>query len=278
MKERNVAAIAGQPHLDLVEADLLTADLDALLEDVTTVLHFAAQPGVRASWGADFKVYSDNNILATQRLLEACKGRHDIRKVVFASSSSVYGDSKSFPQRESDFCQPVSPYGVSKLAAEQLCYLYWKSFGVPTVSLRLFTVFGPRQRPDMAFHRFIRAGLRGESIQVFGDGEQTRDFTYVDDIVQGTLAAAESAPEGRVFNLGGGNPTRLRDVLSLLEEILDASLSVEYRETQKGDMAHTVADIGAACAELGYCPSTDLRGGLQREVEWVRQLYEGAAS
>lgn len=274
IKERNLAAFRDHPCFELQEVDLLTGDLPALLDEVDCVLHLAAQPGVRQSWGIHFRDYTDNNVLVTQRILEVCKGREQIRKFVYASSSSVYGDSPSLPQREADLCLPVSPYGVTKLAGEQLCYLYCKSFGVPTVILRFFTVYGPRQRPDMAFHRFIKAGLNGERIEVYGSGEQTRDFTYVDDTVRGLMAATENSLTGQVLNLGGGNRTRLREVLALIEEILGTPLSVDFRDTQKGDAAHTLADTTAARRGLGFAPSTSLRDGLEREVAWIRELYK----
>src|SRR6266849_4128301 len=189
IKEQNLAGLRGQPAFRLIESRIQDADLDRILADRTHIFHLAAQAGVRKSWGRDFNVYTVNNIEATQVLLEACTKR-PLERLVYASSSSVYGDLVSLPMRETSLPQPVSPYGVSKLAAEQLCYLYHTNFRVPAVSLRYFTVYGPRQRPDMGFHKFLRATLRGEPISVYGDGEQTRDFTYVHDAVSATIAAA----------------------------------------------------------------------------------------
>src|SRR6202022_3840475 len=195
IKERNLSAARDFERFTFAEANLLEADLPALLQDAEIVFHLAAQPGVRASWGKTFDRYSDNNVLATQRLLEASLATRP-RRVVFASSSSVYGNPDRLPVKESDQTRPVSPYGVTKLAAEHLCHLYYTNFQVPVVSLRYFTVYGPRQRPDMAFHKFIRGGLLRQPIEIHGDGNQTRDFTYVDDVVKVTRDAAEAGEPG----------------------------------------------------------------------------------
>jgi UDP-glucose 4-epimerase len=215
-------------------------------------------------------VYARNNVLATQRLLEAAKGTA-LKKFVYASSSSVYGDAECFPTPESMTPHPVSPYGVTKLAGEHLCSLYWRNYGVPTVCLRYFTVYGPRQRPDMAFHKFIRAALDGQAIQVYGDGEQTRDFTFVSDTVDGTLRAAEVGPAGEVFNLGGGSRVTVNQVIHELESILDARILVKYLESQKGDARDTSASIERAVARLGYAPRVCLAEGLQSEAAWMKR-------
>jgi nucleoside-diphosphate-sugar epimerase len=199
IKEHNLAALRSRPNFRFVETTLQQADLPALLQGVTHVYHLAAQAGVRKSWGDDFRTYTTHNIDATQRLLEAVKG-HPLTRFVYASSSSVYGDVATIPMRETAYVQPVSPYGVTKLAAEHLCHLYFVNHGVPTVSLRYFTVYGPRQRPDMGFHRFIRAALLEQPITLFGDGEQSRDFTFVDDIVAATMAAGDRGRPGAVYN------------------------------------------------------------------------------
>jgi UDP-glucose 4-epimerase len=205
MKERNLSGLVGQPRFRFIESTIQAADLAAVLKDRTHVFHLAAQAGVRKSWGRDFAVYTVNNVEATQVLLEAACGIPTLERIVYASSSSVYGDRVAMPMREDALPQPVSPYGVTKLAAEQLCYLYHANFGVPTVSLRYFTVYGPRQRPDMGFHKFLRAAIRGEPITVYGDGEQTRDFTFVHDAVAATVAAGVQGVAGRVYNIGGGS-------------------------------------------------------------------------
>jgi len=272
LKEKNIENLLSSQRFKLIEADINSLDLKKVLEGVDYVFHQAAQAGVRASWGDNFRIYTDSNILATQALLEAAKGT-SIKKFVYASSSSIYGDVSSLPMRESDLPRPVSPYGVSKLAGEHLCYLYWKNFHVPTVALRYFTVYGERQRPDMAFHRFIKAILAGEEIVVYGDGEQTRDFTYVGDIVEANILAAEYEKSGGVFNIGGGNRISINRVIELLEELTGLKARVKYVETQKGDVRDTYADISLAKEELGFEPRVDIREGLRREIGWIRSLY-----
>jgi UDP-glucose 4-epimerase len=215
IKEANVAANANRPGFRFVEARLQDIDVPALLDGITHVFHLAAQAGVRKSWGHDFRVYSENNIEASQLLLEACVGR-PLHRFVYASSSSLYGDQVPIPMREDALPQPVSPYGVTKLAAEQLCHLYLVNHQVPTTSVRYFTVYGPRQRPDMAFYRFIRAALTGQPITLYGDGEQTRDFTYVSDAVAATVAAGDRGVPGRAYNVGGGSRVTVNHVLDIL--------------------------------------------------------------
>jgi len=209
-----------------------------------------------------------NNIEATQVLLEACVGR-PIERLVYASSSSVYGDLVAMPMREDALPQPVSPYGVSKLAAEQLCYLYFVNFGVPTVSLRYFTVYGPRQRPDMGFHKFLKATIQGLPIAVYGDGEQTRDFTFVDDIAAASIAAAERGVPGRVYNIGGGSRVSLNHVLEMIGRVAGRQPIIAREDAQKGDMRHTFADTERARADLAFRPSTDLERGLAAEFAWL---------
>ena len=270
LKERNLANARRDPRFRFVEASVVDVRLAPLLEGVDVVFHQAAQAGVRASWGDDFRIYSDNNVFATQRLLEACKAGA-VKKVVYASSSSIYGDTDDLPMREASRPQPVSPYGVTKLAAEHLTWLYWKNYGLATVALRYFTVYGPRQRPDMAFHRFIKAVLTDEPIRLYGDGDQTRDFTYVDDIVDVNLAAAGSAGGGRVYNVGGGSRTSVNEVIAIIGALVGREPRVEHLTPQKGDVRHTAADTSLARAELGYSPRVSLREGLAREVAWIRE-------
>src|SRR5919201_2836171 len=212
IKERNLSAAFAHPRFRFVESRIQDADLPALLAGRTHLFHLAAQAGVRKTWGRDFGIYTVNNIEATQVLLEACR-KTKLERIVYASSSSVYGDNVPMPMREDALPQPVSPYGVTKLAAEQLCYLYYANYGVPTVSLRYFTVYGPRQRPDMGFHKFLRSTLRGEPITVYGDGEQTRDFTFVSDAVNANVLAAAQGVDGRVYNIGGGSRVSVNHVL-----------------------------------------------------------------
>lgn len=230
--------------------------------------HLAAQAGVRKSWGRDFRTYTVNNIEATQLLLEACAGR-PIERVVHASSSSVYGDRAPIPMREDALPQPISPYGVTKMAAEQLGYLYHVNYGVPVVAMRYFTVYGPRQRPDMAFHRFISASLRDEPISLYGDGGQTRDFTFVSDAVAATLAAGERGVPGRSYNIGGGSRVSMLDVIGIIERIAGRPLKINHEGAQKGDMRDTYADTSLARADLGFAPSVSLEEGIRAEYRWL---------
>lgn len=272
LKERNLLGARANARFHFVEASLVDAPLADLLRGVDVVYHQAAQAGVRASWGEDFRIYSDNNVFATQRLLEACRGAK-LTKFVYASSSSIYGDTDDLPMRETSRPQPVSPYGVTKLAAEHLAWLYWKNYGVPTVSLRYFTVYGPRQRPDMAFHRFIKSVLKGDAIRLFGDGAQSRDFTYIDDIVSANIAAATRDVAGQVFNVGGGSRTTVNEVIAAIGEIVGREPRVENLEVQKGDVRHTAADTSRARAALDYEPRVPLRAGLEREAAWIRETF-----
>jgi UDP-glucose 4-epimerase len=268
IKESNVAVNAGRVGFHFVEASLQGTHLPALLAGKTHVFHLAAQAGVRKSWGRDFRIYTEQNVNATQRLLEACVSL-SLDRFVYASSSSVYGDGVSIPMREDAPLHPVSPYGVTKLAAEQLCYLYWFNYGVPTTSLRYFTVYGPRQRPDMAFHRFVKAALRDEPITLYGDGEQTRDFTYVLDAIAATIAAAGHGVPGHVYNVGGGSRVSINQVLRKLEEITNKKLNIARQPTQKGDMRDTYADTTRARTELGFAPRVTLDQGLEAEYQWL---------
>lgn len=268
IKEANLATLTDHPDFRFVETSIQQADLPALLADTTHVFHLAAQAGVRKSWGRDFQIYTVNNIEATQILLEACVNR-PVERVVYASSSSVYGDDGVMPFREDALPQPLSPYGVSKLAAEHLCSLYFANHGVPTVSLRYFTVYGPRQRPDMGFHRFLTAASAGQAITVYGDGEQTRDFTFVADAVSATVAAATRGVPGRVYNIGGGSRVSVNHVLDLIGRVTLRPVSIRRVEAQKGDMRDTYADTSRARADLGFAPTVTLEQGLAAEYAWL---------
>jgi UDP-glucose 4-epimerase len=269
LKEANLAALAGRPGFTFVEARLENADLRSILDGVTHVFHLAAQAGVRKSWGRDFDVYTRNNVEASQRLLEALVGM-PIERYVYASSASVYGDGVPLPVREDTYLQPLSPYGVSKLAAEHLAHLYWANYGVPAVSLRYFTVYGPRQRPDMAFHRFLTAAHRRTPIVVYGDGEQTRDFTFVADAVAATVSAGHQGHPGHVYNIGGGSRVTLNHVLELIPQITGRSVTVQREAAQKGDMRHTYADTTLARRDLGFNPQVSLEEGLRQEYRWLQ--------
>lgn len=277
-KERNLVGLRDRPGFELQAADLGTAPLERLLDGVDCVFHLAARPGVRASWGEAFADYARINVLATQRLLEAVRAR-PVRRLVYASSSSVYGEASAAtdrPTSEDAPCRPISPYGVSKLAAEAMVRAYHAACGVPTVALRYFTVYGPRQRPDMAFHRFLRAWMTGAPVIVLGDGRQVRDFTFVGDAVAATVAAAQDGREGEVYNIGGGCPASLTEVFEILRERLGPPARVEQRPVVPGDPRATRADTRRAQAELGYRPATDLGDGLARMADWMRALLAEA--
>lgn len=274
LKRRNLVDALAHPSYELIEADLLDLDLEELLRGVTTVFHLAAQPGVRISW-AQFDVYNRLNVTATQRLLEAARYASPER-IVIASSSSVYGDAERLPTREDIAPRPVSLYGVTKVATEQLAHVYWRSFGVPTVCLRYFTVYGPRQRPDMAFNRLISQAVDGEPFEVYGDGEQTRDFTFVADAVAGTVAASERGRPGSAYNIGGGSRRSMNSVLETLGSLLGRPVERIYREPQRGDARHTAADISRARRELAFEPDHSFRSGLELQLEWQRAVVEAA--
>jgi nucleoside-diphosphate-sugar epimerase len=268
IKERNLEENRLREGFRFAETKIETADLPALLDGVTHVFHLAAQAGVRKSWGKDFKTYTVNNIDATQLLLEACVGR-PIERFVHASSSSVYGDRAAIPMREDALPQPVSPYGVTKLAAEQLGYLYHVNFKVPAVAMRYFTVYGPRQRPDMAFNRFIRAAIKDEPITLYSDGEQTRDFTFVADAVAATMAAGERGVNGTAYNIGGGSRVSMNHVVKIIEKIAGRPLKIHREDAQKGDMRDTYADTTLAKKDLGFAPKVSLEEGIQAEYRWL---------
>jgi UDP-glucuronate 4-epimerase len=274
-KLANLAEARGHDAFELHAVDLATADLAPLLDGCDVVYHLAAEPGVRTSWGRRFDRFVHSNVEATQRLLEAVRDGSGAR-LVYASSSSIYGESERLPTPEDAPPRPLSPYGVTKLAGEQLCRVYHVNHGVETVALRFFTVYGPRQRPDMAFRRFCEAAAHGATIELFGDGRQSRDFTFVDDVVQ-AIRAAGHAPRagGRAYNVGGGAPVSLNDALERLAGIAGRPLDVRRSGRESGDVLHTAAEIGRAREELGFDPATPLEEGLRAEYAWV---LEGAAA
>lgn len=274
LKEQNLTPLRDFKSFEFLEGDINTIDLNTFLDSAQWVFHQAAQAGVRASWGSYFDSYTNNNILASQKILETLRTSNSLKKIVYASSSSIYGNAETYPTSETTRPQPVSPYGVTKLAAEHLMSLYASEFSVPTVSLRYFTVYGEKQRPDMAFHRFAKSALQNEEIVVYGDGEQSRDFTYIADIVAANLAAAELAPAGAIYNIGGGTQSTVNQILAQIENIVGKKLNVNRQARQSGDARKTSADTTRARQELKFAPSVTLEEGLKREVKWMESLLQ----
>lgn len=274
LKEENLAGLLGNDAFEFNEADLRDLSAAELLKGVDWVFHQAARAGVRSSWGRDFIAYANANILGTQHLLEAARVC-PVERLVYASSSSVYGEAGEEVVTEDTPRRPLSPYGVTKLAAEDLASAYHRVFGIPVISLRYFTVFGPRQRPDMAFRRFTRAILMGEPLPLFGDGEQRRDFTYVADAVEANLQAALSGRPGRIYNIGGGAPATVRTVIGLIEELSGRRALIDQQPAQPGDPRTTAADTTRAREELGFEPRVSLRDGLLEMITWMRARLDG---
>lgn len=274
LKRKNAHILAKYPEFKLIEADIQALDWRQLLQGVEVLFHQAAQAGVRASWGDGFRQYTERNINATQIILEAAKETPSLQRMVFASTSSVYGNAETMPTPETLCPQPVSPYGITKLAAERLCWLYHQNFNVPVTALRYFTVYGPRQRPDMAFHKFFQAAIAGKPIGIYGDGKQTRDFTFISDAVAANLAAAV-VPEavGEVFNIGGGSRVVLLDVLDTMAKVIGKPIERSHQGLARGDARHTAADVTKARTILGYNPQVSLAEGLAQEWQWIQELY-----
>jgi UDP-glucuronate 4-epimerase len=274
-KESNLEEARSDPGLSLVEADLCEAAIAPLLEGVDGIFHLAAQPGVRGSWGESFLNYVRDNILATQRLFEAAAPRGV--RVVMSSTSSVYGNAEAYPTREDATPRPVSPYGVTKLACESLARTYEQCFELQFVLLRYFTVYGPRQRPDMAFARVISALLAGHPFVVYGTGEQSRDFTYVDDAVAATLAAMDGGPTGTVYNVGGGSETTLNEAIAVCERLAGRRLEVVHETIARGDVRRTGADTSLIRSHLGWRPQTSLEEGLAAQLAAAQAALETTA-
>ena len=271
-KEANLAGACAHERFELTEADLRTCDIEALLSGVDAVFHQAAQAGVRLSWSDGFADYVGHNVLATQRLLEAVQCARPSARVVYASSSSVYGNQARYPTVEADLPKPFSPYGVTKLAAEHLCGLYAENWGVHTVSLRYFTVFGPRQRPDMSIHRLCQAAVDGSTFPRYGDGTQIREFTYVSDIVAGNLGAAErDVAPGTYLNLAGGAEITLNDLIALVGDVAGAPVAVEPGPKMPGDAFRNGGAIDRAREVLDWSPQVSLRDGLAAQIAWHRE-------
>ena len=274
LKRQNISQFQNHPGFQLIENNIQSLNWSELLVDVDVVYHQAAQAGVRPSWGKGFLDYTERNINATQIILEAAIDAPNLKRLVYASTSSIYGDAETFPTPETVCPQPVSPYGITKLAAERLGKLYHQNFGVPCVYLRYFTVYGPRQRPDMAFHKFFKWILQDQPISIYGDGQQTRDFTFISDAVAANLLAAiVPLAVGEVFNIGGGSRVVLAEVINIMEEIVGRPIKKNFVEKARGDARHTSADVSQAKTILGYQPQVSLEEGLRREWEWVQSLY-----
>lgn len=277
-KRKNLQTSLADSNFTFIEGDLVETDLKAAIDSCDCVFHTAGQPGVRGSWGEQFDLYTRNNILATQRLLEAVKEVKPDTRVVYSSSSSVYGNTDDLPTREAALPKPYSPYGATKLAAEHLCMLYHSNYRIPVVSLRYFTVYGPRQRPDMAFNIFIKALLKGERLRVLGDGAQTRDFTFVGDIVNANLSASTKPVEGGIFNLGGGSRISLKGAIETLEQVMGVKALIDYQQKNKGDVRDTWADTTQAQNRLDFHPLTTLEEGLSRQASWEKEALEAEES
>ena len=278
IKEKNIENCLKHTNFSLIRQDLDTLDLSASVEKADYFFHLSAQPGVRASWGKEFTTYVKNNISVTQKILESLKNNTTLKKFVFASSSSVYGNQSSMMNEDTSLTRPVSPYGVTKLAAENLVNLYFKNYGVPTISLRYFTVYGPKQRPDMAFTRFFYSIIKEQKLTIFGNGEQTRDFTYVDDVVKATMNAATSDHVGEILNIGGGSVFSLMQITEFMKEITEKELEIDFKKEQKGDVKHTSADISKSEKLINYKSNTDIKYGLTQQYEYIKtnlNLYDG---
>ncbi len=269
LKRANLEGLLGNRRFSFVEGLIENVDVETLLAHADRVFHLAALPGVRSSWGASFADYASHNVYATQRLLEAAR-MVGIERFTYASSSSVYGDTEALPMTETARERPHSPYGVTKLAGEHLVRLYHRNYGIAAVSVRFFTVYGPRQRPDMAIQRFLTAGRDGVPITLFGDGEQTRDFTYVDDTVEATLRAAERGRSGAVYNVGGGSTVTVNRLIEVIQAVTGSRLEVQRTGVQHGDVSHTLADTRRASDDLGFIPSIQLEDGIARHWNWLR--------
>jgi UDP-glucuronate 4-epimerase len=269
IKRENLRRIAGE-GLRVIEGDINRLDLEPLLADVEVVYHQAGQPGVRSSWGREFTRYTRDNVDATQRLLEAALHAPRLSRFILASSSSIYGTAERYPTLETDRPQPFSPYGVTKLAAEHLCLAYTANHDLPTVCLRYFTVYGPHQRPDMGFARFCRAVRDGDAIELYGSGDQVRDFTYVDDVVEANLrVAGAEIPPGSVFNVAGGGAITVNGVLDMLGEISGKEVLVKHGDLMPGDASRTGGSTEALHAATGWTPRTALRDGLEEQYRCV---------
>ncbi|PYZ92854.1 glucose-1-phosphate thymidylyltransferase [Salipaludibacillus keqinensis] len=270
IKQHNISRFKHDKNFKWIEENLVDIDLKDLIKKQDYVFHQAALPGVRKSWGDEFFEYVNLNIYATQKLLEAVRDS-EVKKMIYASSSSIYGTMNG-PTLEDKIPAPFSPYGVTKLSAEHLCQLYYRNYGIPVVSLRYFTVFGPRQRPDMAIHRFIKNIIEEKPITVYGQGNQTRDFTYISDVIDANMRALELGGPGEVYNVGGGTKIALLDLIEMIERVTGKKAKIVFNSKQPGDAEHTWADITKAQNELQYNPAYSLEKGLYKQLSHIRSL------
>lgn len=273
IKEDNLKNILGHPQFQWHSVDLLKSDLEQLVNDADVVFHLAGIAGVRNSWGVSFNDYLQANVLLTQKILEACKKASRLKKLVYASSSSVYGGGVGPSSSEDSPTRPISPYGLTKLAGEHLCSLYHKQYGLPYTALRYFTVYGPRQRPDMGFHRFMKAAVLDQPLTIYGKGDQTRDFTYISDLVEGNIKAMNYTKHGTVFNLGGVETASVNDVITTIQRLSRKKLRLSYLPEQPGDPFITRGDISLARKELGYDPIVSLDEGMTEQWLYISSLY-----
>lgn len=274
LKRKNLSFLKDFDQFQFIEDDIQNLDWRSLFSEAKVVFHQAAQAGVRASWGKGFRDYTERNISATQIMLEAAKDIGNLERFIYAGTSSVYGNAETMPTSELIPPQPVSPYGITKLAAERMCFLYHRNFNVPVTSLRYFTVYGPRQRPDMAFHKFFKAAIKNTTVPIYGDGKQTRDFTFISDAIQANLLALQTQEAvGEIFNIGGGSRVILNDVLDEIDRIVDKPITRDYGDRARGDARHTSADVTKAKTILGYNPQVTLSEGLRLEWDWIQTLY-----
>ena len=271
IKKNNMISFQNNKNFKLIESDLMEIDLISIIKESEFLFHEAGQPGVRASWGDQFDTYVKDNILVTQKILESAKEVKTLEKIVMASSSSVYGEQEGIMIENKTIPSPISPYGVTKLASENLGLTYASNYDLPVTSLRYFTVYGPRQRPDMAFTKFIKANLSGDKISIFGDGNQTRDFTYISDIIDANLECVKSEIHGNVLNIGGGKTYSIMDVLNIIENITDKNNKLIFLTKQKGDVFRTEADIKMASKIIGYKPKISLKEGLMKQIELIKK-------
>lgn len=274
IKNNNIKECKKNKNFIFVNRDIRNLDLKPILKKANYLFHEAAQPGVRSSWGESFGTYLRNNIEITQKILETAKNIGTLEKIIMASSSSVYGNQEGIMNEEKTIPKPYSPYGATKLAAENLGMIYFNNYNLPVCSLRYFTVYGPRQRPDMAFSRFIMAALSKKKIIIYGDGKQTRDYTFINDIIDANMSLLENKVVGQIINVGGGNVISVNNVIKLLKNILGKEISVKNEIKQKGDVKHTQADIKKAVKKIGYKPKFNLENGLTREIEYFKKFQK----